>query len=933
MSAIEKLHQLGQSLWYDNIERRILENGELAKLIDDGEIRGVTSNPSIFNNAISRSNDYDAALKPMAWSGWDAEQIFYQLAIEDIRVAADLFFPLYQSSEKKDGYVSLEVNPLLANNTEATLKEVRELWKRVERPNLMIKIPATPEGIPAIKTAIAEGFNINVTLIFSLQRYQQVIEAYLSGLEERVASGLPIDSIASVASFFVSRLDTKIDAQLQEIIREGDKTSKFALDLLGKAAIANARLAYQLFLESVQSPRFAALKQKGAQVQRPLWASTSTKNPNYLDVLYVNELIGPDTVNTTPPQTLDAFRDHGLVKATLDKPRNLSEATLQDIGKLGISLDQATKELEEEGVKSFKDAFANLLSSIETRRIQAAKELNPLGNIPDRVQKLKKASAVKRMFDHDPTLWTQDQAGQQEIKIRLGWLQAPLSSQTLLPSLDALFIECQQEGITHGLLLGMGGSSLAPEVLSRTFGVREAEGKPGIQLKIVDSTDPNQIRAAARISPIEKTIYIVSSKSGTTSEVDALFKYFYHRAKRKLVDRASSHFIAITDPNTPLEKMALDLGFRRVIQADPNVGGRYSALTAFGLGPAALLGLDTKSLLACAGSMMHQCMPETPDERNPGLVLGAILGEATLQGKNKLTILADPEFSAFGSWLEQLVAESSGKQEKGIVPVDNEPVASKNIYENDRLFIYLQGSGKLSKTTTALRKAGHPVLTFTIPNAYHIAAEFYRWEVAIAIACAILNINAFDQPDVQDSKNRTRQKIAYFEEHGKLEHEQPDWENENLALFIYPKPKDTKVHSSQEAIAHFLAGTKTGNYIALNAYLPRNTAVAAQLQKIRGYIQRQTHAATTLGFGPRFLHSTGQLHKGGPNIGRFIQITAAHDQDIDIPDSSLTFATLQLAQAQGDLEALTARNRQVLRIHLKKTGWENLIAYFSDEIK
>ncbi|NPV76938.1 MAG: bifunctional transaldolase/phosoglucose isomerase [Anaerolineae bacterium] len=928
MSAIKELHDLGQSLWYDNIERKLLENGGLARLIEQDEIRGVTSNPSIFNNAISRSTDYDAALKPMAWADWNAEKIFYQLAIEDICMAADLFLPLYHTSGGADGYVSLEVNPKLAHDTQATLAEVRQLWKRVDRPNLMIKIPATQEGIPAIKTAIAEGFNVNVTLIFSLARYREVIEAYLSGLEERTASGLPISSIASVASFFVSRLDTKVDARLQEIIHKEGKGAGLATGLLGKAAIANARLAYKIFLESIRSPRFAALKEKGARFQRPLWASTSTKNPSYLDVMYVNELIGPYTINTVPPQTLDAFRDHGIAKLTLDDPDNQAQEVIQNIEILGISLDQITKELEIEGVKAFIDAFTALLTSIEERRINAVRELGPLQKVPDRVQKLTENSSIHRMFNHDPSLWTDDQSGQAEIKIRLGWLEAPKLSRELLPTLDALFTECQQDGITNALLLGMGGSSLAPEVLSMTFGVRENQGRPGLQFNIVDSTDPTQVSSAARISPIEQTIYIVSSKSGTTSEVDALFKFFYHRATRRLGDQASKHFIAITDPGTALEKLALDLGFRQIIRADPQVGGRYSALTAFGLTPASLLGLDCSALLGHAQWMKNQCVPEVPYERNPGLVLGAILGEAALQGKDKLTILTDPEYSAFGSWLEQLIAESSGKQGKGIIPVDMEPVTGKNVYGNDRLVVYFEGSGKFAKTAAELRKAGHPVITLSVPDEYHIAAEFYRWEIATAIACSILNVNAFDQPDVQDSKTRTHQKIANFQQHGKLEQHQPDWEDNNIAVFLYPKSANEQNKNLKGILEDFLAQAEPGNYIAINAYLPRNPRTIARLQKIRASIQRKTKLATTLGFGPRFLHSTGQLHKGGPNTGKFIQITCDHPQDLKIPESPLTFETLQFAQAQGDLEALIARSRSVIRIHLKKSGLQNLEAHF-----
>ncbi len=368
-NAIQELHKLGQSIWYDNIERRLLENGALAKLIEEGDIRGVTSNPSIFHNAIAKSNDYDADLIPLAKNGKNANEIYEALAIADIRVATDLFRPLFAESEGLDGYVSLEVSPYLANDTDATCREALRLWKTVDRPNLMVKIPATKAGLPAIRQSIAAGININVTLIFSQERYLEVMEAYLAGLEERVARGLPIHSIASVASFFVSRIDTKVDAWLQEKIDAGQQK---AASLVGKMAIANAKLAYKKFEEMFRSERFSILKAAGARIQRPLWASTSTKNPAYSDVLYVEELIGPSTVNTVPPKTLEAFRDHGQAEVTLQANLNDAEAAFNTFEALGLSFEKATAELEVEGVKAFADSFTALLEAVENNRKNAA---------------------------------------------------------------------------------------------------------------------------------------------------------------------------------------------------------------------------------------------------------------------------------------------------------------------------------------------------------------------------------------------------------------------------------------------------------------------------------------------------------------------------------------------------------------------------------
>ena len=372
MNNSQKAYQLGQSIWYDNIQRKLLENGDLLRMISDGLIYGVTSNPSIFNNAIAKTNDYDHDLLPLLNEGKTALEIFEALAVKDIQEACDLFSELYQRTGGQDGFVSLEVNPTLADDTEATIEEAMRLWKLVNRPNLMVKIPATQAGIPAIKQAIASGVNVNVTLIFSQDRYELVMDAYLSGLEMRIERGEPLDRIASVASFFVSRMDSKVDKRLEAIVADGGEKKAKAEKLLGKAAVANAKLAYQKFCQIFEEERFKKLQQKGAQVQRPLWASTSTKNPAYSDVLYVDTLIGPNTVNTVPPQTLVAFNDHGSVEATLEKGISQEKEILASIEAVGISLNSVTEELENEGVQSFKNDFENLLKAIEGRRLETA---------------------------------------------------------------------------------------------------------------------------------------------------------------------------------------------------------------------------------------------------------------------------------------------------------------------------------------------------------------------------------------------------------------------------------------------------------------------------------------------------------------------------------------------------------------------------------
>ena len=896
--SIKKLTQLGQSLWYDNIQRKLLENGELKAMIDRGDIRGVTSNPTIFNNAIAKTSDYDSALTPLAWAGWDAEKIFWQLAIEDIKAACDAFQPLYEESNGADGYVSLEVSPYIAHDTEATAAQAQQLWARVKRSNLMVKIPATKEGIPAIRKAIAAGVNVNVTLIFSLKRYAEVMDAYLSGLEDRAAAKLPVDHIASVASFFVSRVDTKIDPKLPD-----------GSDLRGKAAIANAKLAYDIYQQTFAGGRWEKLKYKSARVQRPLWASTSTKNPAYPDTIYVDNLIGPETVNTVPPATLESFKDHGV--ATMSLVRGLADAedAIKQLEAAGISMDVVTQELEDEGVKSFADAFKQLLETIELRRKSAASALGPVaGSVSKQIAKLEADSIPARIWKHDPFLWApaKDTAGQHEVTIRMGWLTSTDKARAKMKEYQAFVKEVRKAKIDRVLVLGMGGSSLTAEVLSSLLAAAKIEAP--LSLAILDSTDPAQVKQAAEQYPPDKSLYIVASKSGGTAEMMAAFNYFW-----KLSKKDGSRFVATTDPGTSLEALARNRGFRKIFSSDEFVGGRYSALTDFGLVPAALLGIDLPRLLDSADSMRAQCGEHIPAARNPGLALGAVIGAAALEGRDKLTVLADAPLSAFAGWIEQIIAESSGKNNKGILPVPLEPIGDVNVYGKDRVFVYLRQTGEHDDSINALKNAGHPVLQFEIAEFYKIGAEMFRWEIATIVACSIVGVNAFDQPNVESSKKITKAKIADYQKRGRLKEGRPAWQNDGISVF---SPTAVKGASLKSILNSFLKKAKSGGYVAINAYLPRNSDNIQALQKMRVAIRAKTGNAVTAGFGPRFQHSTGQFHKGGPKNALFLVITADPEKDFDVPTEGLSFGTLIRAQALGDFEALIEEKRKAIRVHL-----------------
>ncbi|NLF50432.1 MAG: bifunctional transaldolase/phosoglucose isomerase, partial [Leptolinea sp.] len=865
------------------------------------------------NNAIGGSRIYDETIEPMALAGDDPESIFFQLAIEDIRKAADLFRPIYDQTNGADGFVSLEVSPKLARSTKKTVDQAKWLWNLLDRPNVMIKIPATLQGLPAITSVIAEGINVNVTLIFSPERYIAVTDAFIKGLEKRVKAKKPIDHVASVASFFVSRIDTKVDPRLKIIAESGGNNGKLAGSLMGKSAVSTCKNVYGIFEDIFSSERFKKLAAKGARPQRALWASTSMKNPAYRDVLYVEELIGANTVNTMPPATVTAFKDHGIVGKGASVGLEEAHKVLADLPTLGIDMAVVSAELEDEGVKSFISSYKELLKTIDKRSKEFRKNMGLLVDpVQAAIKTLEEKNFVVRMYEKDASLWTSDPEGQKEIKIRLGWLLAPEKGYGIIEDLKPLLEECKEEGMSRVLLLGMGGSSLGVETMASILGTSDA----GLELRVLDMTNPDQVLSAAHWASLKKTLFIVGSKSGGTSESNAFMDYFWEKAQKTLGKKAGRHFIAITDPGTSLVRVAEERSFRNVLLSDPEVGGRYSAMTMFGLAPSLLMGHDTEKLLDIANEVGHLCSPVSPVSRNPGVMLGAFLGAGVMKGKDKVTLITDPELSAFGPWVEQLIAESSGKEGKGIIPVDNEP--KLDFYSTDRVFVYLRLNGKMDRRAAKVKRAGHPLLVLPWESVYELGGAFVQWEVATAAACCLLQVNPFDQPDVQESKIRTKQLTEAYVKDGKLPSQKPVWENDIAAVYGENLESVVSAQSLQEVIAHFLKRVNVGDYVGVNAYVPRNDKTLNELTKMRSAITKKTVTATTLGYGPRFQHSTGQLHKGGPNTGVFIEITAESTGDADIPGWGMPFSVLEAAQALGDFETLKARKRRVIHIHLKK---------------
>jgi len=872
----------GTSVWLDQIRRSLIESGELKRLVEEDSLRGVTSNPAIFEKAILGSDDYDDQIAECARQGMSSREIYEAIAIKDVQMAADVLRPVWEEAEGLDGFVSLEVEPELAHETGKTLEQARDFWRRVDRPNLMIKIPGTEEGVPAIEQAIYEGINVNVTLLFSVESYTAIAEAYIRGLERRHEEAGPLD-VRSVASFFVSRVDTEVDKRLEGTEHE---------ELQGTAAVANARAAYQRFKELFHGERFRPLADAGAAVQRPLWASTGVKNPQYPETKYIDTLVAPDTVNTMPMPTLLAAGEHAeIVPGTADQDPS---AELQALADAGIDMRDVTDTLLREGIEKFVDPFDALIEGIEQVRegIVTGRPKTIQSSIPDeleppiieRVKRAQSEQVAQRVWRKDEELWG---GPGPEIGDRLGWLTISEPMLEGAADLNAFAEAVRSDGFTDVALLGMGGSSLGPEVIRRSYG--EIEGSP--RLHVLDSTDPGAVLALEREVDLAKTLFVVSSKSGGTVETLSHMKHFYERTGRN-----GGQFVAVTDPGSPLIDTARERGFRRLFENDPDIGGRYSVLSYFGLVPAVLAGVNIEALLHRAQVAEQNCTSYDMSQSNSGLWLGIVMGELALQGRDKCTFIVSEPISSFGLWVEQLIAESTGKRGKGILPVAEEPLGDPEEYGEDRMFAYLRGTEEadpeIDAKVEALAKAGHPVIRMAVHGPSDLGRIFFFAEFAVAVVGWVLGINPFDQPNVQEAKDNTK-KVLEMAEPPEL----PD--------------------ADDEALRALLGSAAPPDYVAIMGYVPPSEGFDEAVAELRTAVRGATKATTTFGYGPRFLHSTGQLHKGGPPTGVFLQLVHDPPEDVEVPGEEFSFGELIRAQADGDLLTLRDHDLPAERVRLE----------------
>ena len=932
MSALLKLIDYGQSYWLDNLTRKMIKSGELKRRVTKEGLRGNTSNPAIFNKAISSGDDYDQQIKKLVNEKKTIGEIYDGLTVKDVQDACDILRQVYDESKGLDGYISLEVSPYLAHDTEGTMKDARRLFKAVDRPNCLIKIPGTKEGVQAIEQMLYEGININVTLLFSIASYEAVAYAYVKALERRLAEGKSIDSVASVASFFLSRIDVLTDQLLGHLIipEKSNGDTPRPEHLLGKAAVASAKIAYQSFKRIFSSERWLKLADNGAKVQRPLWASTSTKDPLYNDIKYVEPLIGKDTVNTMPEVTISAFADHGKIEAdAVEKGINEANKIFEYLKKIGIDIDFVTDQLVNEGIQKFIDPFDNLMVTLAKKR----KEI--LGDstgdqkifygkseslVKEALKSLDEKQFTRRLFAKDPYLWKSDETTVKAIRNRLGWLNIN-DFISRAEEIDNFAKEIKEEKFKHVVLLGMGGSSLCPEVARETFGSKS--GYP--QLIMLDNTDPAAVKNVESNIDAAKTLFIVASKSGSTTETLSFYKYFYNAVQSKGVNKPGNHFIAITDAGTSLEKEAKEKSFRKFFTNPDDYGGRYSALSYFGLVPMSLIGIDIKKILHNARQIEISCGAFIPSTVNPSIILGTSLGINQKQGRDKITFVLSKSVSAFGYWVEQLIAESTGKEGTGLLPVEGENISKSDVYGNDRVFVYIYTSDddneKNEKKLKGLERAGHPVMRIELKNKLALGAEFFRWELATATAGRLIGVNPFDEPNVAESKKNSKDLLSEWKNKGSFGEGEPVIQDGEIAVYCN-ESADWMFEGHRKSIKGFFNAfvklAKSPDYLSLLAYFLQTPEREKVLQSIRIKLRNKLKVATTLGYGPRYMHSTGQLHKGGPNKGVMIMFTYDAEEDLSIPGSEYGFATLQRAQALGDFRSLNDKNRRVIRIHLGK---------------
>jgi transaldolase / glucose-6-phosphate isomerase len=813
---------------------------------------------------------------------------------------------------------------------QAILARAERMHKATKRRNVMFAVVGSTDNFPIIEEALFRGLNILITEVYLPLSYATAVELYIRALDRRLNAGLPVETVGCAVVFNVGTLDALANNQLSNNIRaaqsRGDVARVSASDrLIGKVGIAVAKIIYRRFRETFLSERFTRLKDQGASIQSLVWANLEPAQANIHRRKYIDALAEPETVLLLEGKIF-ALADEAPSPADLLNPL---EVISQAEG-LGVEMDMLSRRLTGDADEALTEYFQKALARVEGKRGALTtgfmrRQSLVLGmyqkEVEETLRRLRVQKSISRTWARDYTLWKSTADVGLVIQARLDWLTLPTDGRVDQARLHALREEARSGQWDYVVLLGMGESTLPAEVLYRVLG--KQEGFP--TLIVLGSTHPQTVRRVEERIDLERTLFVVATKSGTTLETLALQRYFF----AKYGADAGQHFIAITDLDSKMDNDARALYFRHVFSNPADIGGRYSALSYFGLVPAALAGLSFENLLAAAAEMQTANATNVMGNNHPGLWLGTVMGVLARNGRDKLVLLSNPRIAPFLDWLEGLIAESLGKDGKGIVPVAGGSPGMPHDYNDDRLLVYLRlddASDNPDEEVTRLQEAGHPLVTLSLRDVHDLGAEFYRWQFATAVAAMVLAVNPFDEPDIQQTKANTLQLLKLFGQTPQLTTHKPIFTEEGISLvadeetgrLLYALQDQHRYQASpmENLIAGFISLARSGDYIGMLAYLDPTPETLAALDTARRRIRHILRRAVTVGFGPRHLHTTGQLHKGGPRTAVLLQLTNDDDFDLEVPVAGYGFVAMKQAQADGDLEALQNYGQRVIRVHL-----------------
>ncbi len=928
-----RLRDHGQSVWLSYLRRRLLDGGDLQHLIEARALSGIESDLEFLCGALARGNEYGASLRRPMDEGVDVDTIGEHLLAEEARAAAEVLTPLYEQSSGREGFVSIDVVSGRPDDPQSTSAAIHRAVGLIEHPNIMFKVLATDSGFAVLEAMTAEGYHIHVGPLFSVPSVRQAVRAFAGGLRRRTEAGGAAD-VTSAISFGLAPLDIAVDDLLGDLIRDSAHDTSREESLVGSIAVATAKVVCREQRELLQRELGSEVAAPSSPLQRIIWTNTATKNPRFGEFHYIEDLVGPDSGLSLSRSSLEAFHQRGVVAATLG--RSVDEATeiLAELADVGIDLEDLGRRLEQRAndkLAAARDRFVSTVGracealganeptasrvTLGGGRWWGAVEEIPAELLPvevlDDLEEL-----VPRLWCKDPSLWSDEPAEQELIYNRLGWIDLiePMSFESLPAGRFASrMVDADIEDI---VVLGMGGSSLCAEVFRDVFGIDN--------VWVLASTIPRVVKRIAEHVDPARTLVVVSSKSGTTLETRVLADYFYFYAlATPMLETAGERFVAVTDPGTPLEQAAHERDFQGLWLTPPDVGGRFSAFTHFGVLPMALMELDAGAILESAQRMAASCAAEVPVSLNPAALLGVALHEGFRTGRDKLTFLCDEGLAPFAAWAEQLVAESLGKDGVGLVPIVGEPAGDSGDYGDDRLFVGMElgpePDARLQRLLDQLAP-DHPVMRFHLDDRNEIGAELFRWQLGTAVAGALLEINPFDEPDVEASKQRT---IEILDAAGDASAAAPAPVDvgDGWAVFAdLERDAELAARHEGEGLASWLNAhlgrAAVPDYVGLQIFLAADSETRDKLDDIRWILRERLGVATSLGWGPGYLHSTGQLHKGGPDIGVFLLATATDPEDLECPGFDYSFGRLARAQALGDLRALQERGRRVLHLHL-----------------